>query len=282
MKKTIIYLTLLIAFFACTKEQGVPGSTGPQGATGANGKSSATDTASIMGKLVLIDEFSQVQNDFSGVTVTLSSGSQTHSATTGTTGSYTFAGMPTGTYDLTFQKQGYGTMKLFGLSNFGGGTLPTQIRTAYLAQIPIKTAPSSFTLVTNNSSTTTFDLHLDTSSLQYVELNTNILVYISKDPTVGPSDYLVVLNASYGTDGSGGYTVNFTKSGPNTAFPPSSINSGDKLYAVAYSYNYNVYIPSDPGAYTNYGSYSYYIDPQTGKIVYPNLSQPSNIVTFIF
>ena len=286
MKKNLFYLAILLAFLSCTKERGVTGPAGPQGPAGANGKGSSPDTASITGKLDLVDEFSFFQDDASAVVVTLSSGSQQHKDTTDPTGHYNFAGITTGTYDLSFQKPGYGTMKIFGLSHFGGGTVSTQVGYVQIMQIPVKTAPDTFSLVSNNSLTTVFGIRLDTSSLQYQQFSENMIVFIGKNKTVGPTNYIGTLSNQYiyaTPDGIGGYTINFPKS--NTPmFPPSSVATGDTLYAVAYTYNIFVHDRNYPQntSFGGYGMASYYIDPQTGKIVYPNLSKPTNIVKFTF
>ena len=281
MKKYTFYLALVFALFSCTKEQGVPGPAGPQGPAGASGKGSATDTASIVGDLRIYDEFSNPLSDYSGVVVTLIGGPQQLTATTNTLGHYIFSGIATGTYDLTFQKPGYGTMKIFGLSHFGGGTLPTTAEFVVMLQIPVKTAPNTFTLITNNSSSTTFDLVLDTSSLTYVQIPEDFLVFIGRDAKVGPSNYDIVLKYEDYPDGGGGYTVNFSKSFPIVYIPPA-ITTGTTLYAVAYTYNQNVHIPGQPQGSEAYGLASYYMDPATGKYVYPNISQPSNIVQFVY
>jgi len=51
--------------------------------------------------------------------------------------------MTTGTYDLSYQKTGFGTMKVYGLSHFGGGTEPTAVENVYVVHIPAKTAPDN-------------------------------------------------------------------------------------------------------------------------------------------
>jgi len=276
MKKNIINWILLLALVSCTKEQGVPGPAGPQGPAGTNGKGSA-DTAAITGKLIVYNEFN-AQTDLSGVTVTLSSGSNQHSATTDATGQYTFKGMPTGTYDLSFQKTSYGTMKLFGLSHFAGGTMPTQATTVFLLQMPVKTAPETLTLVSNNSSSAVLDLRLDTTSLQYTELSADILVCIGKNRIASPYDYDFLLNTYIFPDGNGGYTANVYKSQA-----PIPLTTGDTLYATAFTYNRNVGTANGASqSWSDLGLSSYYMDPLTGKYVYPNLSKASNIVKFAY
>lgn len=283
MKKYILHWSLVLTILSCTKEQGLPGAAGAQGPAGANGKGSAADTASIAGSLILSDEFCNIQNDASGVTVTLSNGSQLHTATSDVSGHYYFPGLTTGTYDLSFQRSGYGTMKIFGLSHFAGGTMPTPVQRIFMFQNPVKTAPDTLTLSSNTSTTVMLDLRLDTSSQQYSELSSNLMIFISKHKTVGPNDYSVLLNSIIFADGSGGYNAYFYKSDVLGLEDP--INTGDTLYAVGYSCNQSVRLASDDPTNSPYGGAGaggYYIDPQTGKIVYPDLSKPSNVVNFVF
>jgi hypothetical protein len=282
MKNNIFFLALLLAVVSCTKEQGVSGPAGSQGPAGANGKAAASDTQSIKGTVIVYNEFSTIQSDASGVVVTLGSGSQTHKDTTDAAGNYDFPGITTGTYDLTFQRSGFGTMKYFGLSHFGGGTLPTQVPVIDLLQIPVKTAPDTLLLTSNSYGQAVFTLRLDTSSLQYTQLNSNMLVFIAKNRVGNPNDYDVAITSNSFPDGAGGYTVNYYKYGIQSN-PAAAITIGDTLYAVAYTYNRNNGTASGSSqSWGDLGSGSYYVDPQTGKIVNPNLSKPSNIVKFVF
>lgn len=279
MKKNIINWVLLLTLISCTKEQGVPGVAGSQGPAGANGKGSSTDTASITGNTTLYSEFNQ-KTDPSGVIVTLAAGSQQHTDTTDANGNFVFPGIPTGTYDLTFQKPGYGTMKLFGLSHFGGGAFPTRTGTIDLLQMPAKTAPKTLSVVSNNFNLTTFNLQLDTSSLTYVELEADILVCITKGRVGTPYDCDFIVNPYVWPDGSGGYSPTFNKIDQTTT---THIATGDTLYAVAYTFNrYIGYATSSGQGWSDLGLSSYYMDPLTGKYVYPNLSQPSNVVKFVY
>jgi hypothetical protein len=279
MKKNIINWVLLLTLISCTKEQGVPGVAGSQGPAGANGKGSSTDTASITGNTTLYSEFNQ-KTDPSGVIVTLVAGSQQHTDTTDANGNFVFPGMATGTYDLTFQKTGYGTMKSFGLSHFAGGTSPTRAGTFDLLQMPAKTAPRTLSVASNNFNTTTFSLQLDTSSLTYVELEADIMVCIAKGRVATPYDYDFIVNPYAFPDGSGGYSPTFNKFDQTTT---AHIVTGDSLYAVAYTYNRNIGTATGSSqSWSDLGLASYYMDPTTGKYVYPNLSKPSNVVKFAY
>jgi hypothetical protein len=212
--------------------------------------------------------------------VTLSAGSLQQKDTSDATGNFAFPGIPTGTYDLSFQKSGYGTMKLLSLSHFGGGTFPTRTGTIYLLQIPSKTAPKTLSLASNNFNFATFSLQLDTSSLQYVEIEANIVVCIAKGRIGTPTDCDYIVDPNAWPDGSGGYNVSFNKISQTTT---AHIATGDSLYAVAYTYNrYIGYATPNGQGWSDLGLASYYMDPATGKYVYPNLSKPSNAVKFAY
>lgn len=281
MKKNLLFLSLLIAAISCTKERGVSGPAGAPGAAGTDGKGSATDTGTIAGRLFLFDEFSFPQSSTAGVTVTLSSGSQQHNLTTDASGQYHFSGITTGTYDLSFQKPGYGTMKVFGIAHFGGGAAPTGVEDVSLLQMPVKTAPDTL-MITANFSYVNFVIRLDTSSQQYVQFHENMLLFISKNKTVGLNDYYIEQTAYFTPESGGGYVGGFLKydlKGRGT-----TLRSGDTLYAVAYTFNrYIHHVSGNPNAaYYDPGPGSYFVDPQTGEYVYPNLSKPTNIVKFVF
>jgi hypothetical protein len=279
MKKIISLASLIIVFAACTKETGVKGPAGAQGAAGGAGQGSAGDTGTIAGQLNLYNEFSVPLDDESGTIVTITSGSLQFTDTTNTTGQYHFSGLATGTYDLSYQKSGYGTMKVFGVSHFGGGLTPTAVEKVYVVQIPQKTAPDTLTATVNNGSYTYFDLHLDTSSLQYQQYYLNLEVFIGTDKNVGPNSYVTMGTSAFSPDGSGGYLSVFFKNDPDYPLP---FHSGDSLYAVAYTFN--LYLqPNNAYTYYTYANPGEtYIDPQTGREVYPNLSKPSNVFGFVY
>jgi hypothetical protein len=279
MKKIISLASLFIVFAACTKEIGVTGPAGAQGTAGNAGKGSAGDTGSIAGQLNLYNEFSIPLDDESGTVVTITSGSLQFTDTTNIAGQYHFSGLATGTYDLSYQKLGYGTMKVFGVSHFGGGLTPTAVEKVYVVQIPQKTAPDSLTATVNNGSYVYFDLHLDTSSLQYQQYYGNLEIFIGTDRNVGPNDYVTMGQTAFSPDGVGGYLGFLYKNDPTFPLP---FHTGDSLYAVAYTFNLYLQPNNAYGYYTYPNPGETYIDPQTGREVYPNLSKPSNIFGFIY
>jgi hypothetical protein len=279
MKNSILILFVLLTGISCTKEVGVPGPAGPQGSAGPSGTGPASDTASIAGQLTLYNEFSLNETDAGGVVVTLTSGTLQLTDTTNTAGLYHFPGMKTGTYNLLYTKPGYDTMKVNGISHFGGGTVPTSVQNVIVTQIPVKTAPISLSLYSNNANATIFTIVLDTSSLNYVQFYLNIELFISTDKNVSSTNYMYEVGFN-NPDGNGGYNLSLGKDDPAN---PTPFQFGDTLYAIVCSYNRYVHITSDPKSdYMDVGDAGCYIDPQTGKLVYPNFSKPSNVLPFVY
>jgi hypothetical protein len=278
MKNIFLLSFLFLAFLSCTKEIGVTGPAGPQGPSGSIGNS-PSDTGSILGRLDLFDEFSYKKNDASGTIITLTSGSLIRTDTTGPTGQYRFSGLRTGTYDLSYQKTGYGTMKLFGLSHFGGGPQPTSIYDIDVLQIPQKTAVDNLAIFSNDGLNTVFSILLDTSSLQYVQYYQNFQLFISKDKNVSPFHFAHMIGFLFTPDGNGKYSAVMGKTDVTNPLP---FKTGDTLYAVTYTYNRYVHPTVATDNFIDPGGQAYYIDPQTGLIIYPNMSRPSNILQFVY
>lgn len=262
-------MLLFFAFLSCKKEVGVQGPTGTQGNAGLPGTGGPNDTGSIVGNAVLYNEFSFKEADQSGIIVTLISGSFQQSDTTDESGNYQFHGIKTNTYDMTFQKGGYGTMKIFGLTHIAGGNVPTKVKNIYLLQTPQKTAVDSLALIVNSSSVG-FTVLLDTSSISYVQNNSNFLLYIGKDKDVGMLHYTVnYAGGIFNPDGNGGYTVFIDKASIANEFQP-----GDSLYIKVYSFNGVVHSTNSSTAnyFISTGDAASYIDPATGFYIYPNAS----------
>lgn len=277
MKKILPILPILLLIFSCTKQVGVAGPTGAQGATGATGGGSVNDTGTITGQVSLYNEFSFPQSGFSGVTVTITSGSVQFTATTSASGTYQFSGMHTDTYNLTYQKTGYGTMKIYGLSHFAGGQQPTAVQSVDLIQIPVKTAVTSLSTAYITYPYIGVDITLDTSSQTYVQYPQNFLLFLGKTPQAGPSSYIQIISNNFFPDGSGGYNNFLDRNALSTQF-----QTGDTIYMTAYTYNRYLYPSAYAATPQDGGTSAYYIDPSTGLYVYPNLSTASNLLKVVF
>ena len=202
----------MLVFVSCKKEVGVIGPAGSQGPPGQPGTAGHLDTGTIAGHTTLYDEFSFKENDFSGIVITLQSGSFQQKDTTDASGYYQFHGIKTDTYNMSFEKTGFGIMNLFGLSHIAGGNISTAVKDIYLLQIPRKTAVDSLSLIESNSFYALFRVTLDTASTQYVQYYQNFLFYVGKDRNVNSANYSLKLNSTFTPDGTGGYTAFIQKS----------------------------------------------------------------------
>jgi hypothetical protein len=98
----LIILVLSIPFFSCSKEELVPNLEG-----------------SLVGFVYTFDEFANLLNDHSNVQVT-ALGLDHYTTRTDIEGRFEFKGLPAGTYELHFEKEGFGTLKQFGIQHLGG------------------------------------------------------------------------------------------------------------------------------------------------------------------
>ena len=95
-----LFLNLL--FFSCTKDELLPDLKG-----------------SLVGYVYTFDEFANLLDDHSNVQVT-ALGLDHFSTRTDKNGRFEFKDLPAGTYDLNIEKEGFGTMKQFGIQHLGG------------------------------------------------------------------------------------------------------------------------------------------------------------------
>ena len=103
-KPLIIFSILTIAFFsACSeKDEFAPYLEGD-----------------IIGYAFCFDEYGNKLEDFSGIKVVTEPGRK-YSAVTDKNGRYVLKNVINGTYNLSFEKEGFGTMKMFGIQHLGG------------------------------------------------------------------------------------------------------------------------------------------------------------------
>jgi hypothetical protein len=103
-KPLIIFSILLFALFtACSKED----------------EFAPYLEGDIIGYAFCFDEYGNKLEDFSGIKVVTEPGRK-YSAVTDENGRYEFKNVINGTYDLSFEKEDFGTMKLFGIQHLGG------------------------------------------------------------------------------------------------------------------------------------------------------------------
>jgi hypothetical protein len=267
--KTFIIILVVSCCISCKKEIGVAGPQGPAGNTGPNG-TNTNDTGSISGKLSLYSEFSSKESDLSGAIVTLSSGNLTMKDTSDVAGAYQFHGLSTGTYNITYEKPGYGTYKVFGISHIPNGIIQTIVQDVSLLEIPVKTAVQNITAI-DHYYFSTLIINLDTSSLTYVQYYQNFMILIGKDENVNPNNAVKIYGMA-NTDGNGNYSYPLDKDNLRVYFQP-----GESAYVKAATYNRYVFTGVGLDM-IDLGPASYYVDPNSGDYVYPNLSVSPNVI----
>ena len=74
----------------------------------------------MVGYLYSFDEFGTLLDDHSGFRVTALGHAGSYQAISDAKGRFEFIDLPTGTYELHFEKEGFGTLKQFGVQHLGG------------------------------------------------------------------------------------------------------------------------------------------------------------------
>ena len=196
-----------------------------------------------------------------GVTVTLSSANPVRTVSTDIRGRFQLDSVPPGTYDITYEKQGYGTYKAFGFVLPGGATA---LSAGKITMVKVASAVvDSLTVDTSAADHITFSAFLR-PSLGDSAVNAARFFVSMDDPNVSSTSYAFA-DADYGTT-----TYNAGNHSIQYCLPVSQVSGyvikNLPLYAVAYG------APSNEPAY---------FDITAGVNVWPALSLvKSNVVTF--
>lgn len=283
MKIISLIIISCLLLVAC-KVDVQPGPQGDPGSQGATAVRPTGDTAAIYGKVSLYDEFTKRPPHFDSVKVTLRWGKDSLVQLTDTAGNYLFHHVETGTYDLVFEKEGFGTMKVITHTHQGGGKDADRIDDIVLMQKPVLTAARNlrgFTYDSLNHSPAViayFDLGVGRSTFPFYSLNFD--VFISNRPNPGPRNFLYE---------SAGVTVDYSK--PDSTYElyvfaynfSQYFQPGDSVYVSLQTFTRYYYTPTpgqegvpDEGVWSTVpikGLMSY-LDPVTDQEVWPSKSTP--------
>ncbi|MFI5201706.1 MAG: carboxypeptidase regulatory-like domain-containing protein, partial [Candidatus Kapaibacterium sp.] len=157
------------------------------GCTGNTGPAGPSLSGSMTGFVALYQSDGSRAPDQSGVTVSIQSTSL--STTTDSTGKWTISDLNTGTYTVTYTKQGYGMSEQQGLQFVGGGG------TDYIGNITMAQPPDFSVSMDSISLDTTYYYpfiyywaSMNFSSSGEPEDNSTFLIVVGKDSTLNPSD----------------------------------------------------------------------------------------------
>lgn len=197
-----------------------------------------------------------------GVSVTLSNTGPVKVITTDIHGRFQFDSIAPGTYDITYEKTGYGTYKTFGMVMPGGST-PVSAGKINLVKLAT-TVVDSLAVDTSAPDHIMFSAYLHASPSDSAGAGTARFFVSMDDPNVSSSEY-IFSDSDYGT-----VSYNSGRRIVQYCLPLTQVNGyvikNLPLYAVAYG------APADNSAYFDIG---------TGNTVWPALSlAKSNVVSF--
>lgn len=224
----------------------------------------------IVGYAFYFDEFGNEPEDFSGINVITLPGRQ-YSAVTDEKGRYELKNVINGTYDLSFEKEGFGTMILSGVKHLGG--TPTVMGYYYGNKAPY---------LYQNISTRITHLEIDSDTViasvslsgAYQPFLLRFRFFFSTQENFDTGSAQAIKNITVFD------VAPFYKSSPlESIYSDLPFESGDKVYyrAGIFSYAYTV---------TFYDEYHFegidtYFDYEKNKTIYPNLSDESEEFSFI-
>ncbi len=247
----LIVIVSLVAWSGCDQ---LKGPTGPEGEEGPPGPSLTGD---LVGTVIPVEANGGFASDRSGVAVSVEGRSAV--AVSDAQGRYTFAGLPTGTYNITFSKSGYGQSRLMGYQFVGGGT--TIATTAYICKAP-SYGISNLTIGAPSTSSVPITVSFNDGGSGYrrVMYFLGRSSSISSDPANYDGVFWIVSNVSLGT-----YSTSWSIS----TFRNYGFSTGSTVYVRVYT-----------GTESN--NSSGYTDLNTGRFQYTNLSsQASNVASFV-
>lgn len=218
-------------------------------------------TGRIYGNIVLVDEFGVTLSDHSGIRVTTQNNFYDLSDLTG---NYQVNNLAAGSYDLKYEKTGYGTLKKFAIEVVpaanGGTTIIEDVDSL---------APVSSTIISALSAQldpvdSTFTFTCNVSPLPGTNYPRAFRLFFGHDANVSVASYEFTPSKKWVAT-----TATATITGFERAdFYNNGFNSGDTIYAVAYG---ETIVSSS------------YLDPVSNTTVFPNLNESavSNVAQIV-
>ncbi len=234
----IFYILVILVFSACEKDEFAPCLEGD-----------------IIGYAYCADEYGDRLEDNSGIKVVTEPGRK-YSAITDKDGRYVLKNVITGTYDLSFEKEDFGTMKKSGIQHLGGA--PTIISYYY---------NNGFVIIYKNITTQITAIHCQNDSL-FADLAFSGIyrpgsVYMRLFFSSEENFDLQSAEASKSIELWGGYNKYESRYGNVSAGLPFAQGVKVSCKAAIFSDTYDYF--DSPGI-------NKYYDFETKTIVYPNLS----------
>ena len=251
----LLTLLLPIIIHGCNKEEYLPGLTGK-----------------MVGQLYTFSEFGHVLDDHSQVKITAIGMDQTYSANSNRAGRFEISDLPTGTYELHFEKSGFGILKQFGVQHLGGEpTILPKVNSYeyayFLYEIPTTTI-TNLSIV--NDSLTVFFSFTVPVQLDHIRVQ----LYYSATENFSSSEAAYVDTRQLWN--AGGY---FTA---KLYFQDPPFEPGEIVYVKACCINeVGIFQLAMQNYRTIYGTDNYF-DYESNTTIYPGLGHESAQYSFIF
>ena len=196
----------------------------------------------LQGTVHLMDEFGNLQNDHSGVNVTVAGNNPVKTVSTDSEGKFYIHNLSLGTYNFIFQKNGYQEQKVFSYP-FIGGDIPTYFTVSVILSEISMTTLSNFSIGVKTDGTvdpekfTELEIDLTSSPESSSEQPRYAVVYIHTASDVSYANYTKRINM--GTDS-------------HAVIKLDKLEAQTTYYAIAYPSPVNCSPYFDPGSETYY------------------------------
>ncbi|MBD2768782.1 carboxypeptidase regulatory-like domain-containing protein [Hymenobacter sp. BT664] len=241
-----VVLSTALLLAGCKGKDGDPGPAGPSG-TGLSGN--------ITGFVNSVDE-NGVQLSKTGVLVTLDGVTPAITATSDADGRFTLSNVRAGTYNIVYSRAGYGTFRRIGVGHVGGDQA-TFLGTSTMSQVSTQTITS----LTNGSSNM-ITVYLNLTVASPVPTNTfRVAFFASASPNPTPATGILISTSTIGSGGTFATYYSTTVGINRFSLTNAGFASGTTVYLAAF------------GATSVFPSY---LDPATGRAVYPTFSTTSS------
>ncbi len=216
-------------------------------------------TGKISGELRLTDEFGFEEPDHSYMMITANNTNGTHSLADG---KFQINGLLAGTYNLVFQKAGYGTFKKFNIILPAGASGIQLNGIEYLGKI--STTAISALAINFNSNDSTYSIGCTLAPVPTVANPRAFRLFFGKNNTINHQNYFFTPANTWVATTASGLITGF----PREQFYTNGFAAGETVYVIAYGESLTT---------------NTYTDPATGKKVFPNVNTivPSNVVSFV-
>jgi len=257
-RHTILLFLIFIApgiFQGCSKDEYLPGLKG-----------------NMVGYVYTLDEFGNLLEDRSNVKVTAIGLDQSYSAGSNSKGRFVLEEVPTGTYELHFEKEGFGVLKQFGVQHLGGKpTILLNTRDEEQAYI-LYEMPASIIdhlSIVNDSMACKFSFAIiPNPSTSFL-----LKVYFSSSDNFTRQNAEYIENVTiWNTDGT--YWGRFR-------FPEAPFNPGETVYYKACRFTANSVFRPPTQNWDVFGV-DIYFDYELNETIYPNLGDESEQYSFAF